>query len=398
MKPKILTILLCLMALFAACEKEEPAEPQPQPREKVARTVLVYLVGDNTSNDLSNLLMGNFKGMKVGMNQVDDADCNLIVYSEMKRDVPHFIRIYKNGGKVIADTLYTYPEQNPLSTEVMGNTITEMMRLFPADSYGMIFLSHGDGWIPGTAPTGRWIGDYRGTQMDIADFHQVLKDTKCHLDFLLFDDCFMQSVEVAFELRDCVDYFIGSPTEIPGPGGYYELITPNLFLKDNFAIEIANSYFKHYEDKYTGEEPTSNDKWTGGVSVSVIDSKALDELAAATKNILPNYITDRQTIASNQVMRYDRRNSTKYYYDFDGLMRSLTQENADYEAWKSAFDAAVILWNTTPRNYSAFTGMFSMSGSAGLSSYIPRSYSTTLNDFYHTYEWYTAAGWDLTGW
>lgn len=398
MKLKTVTILLCAISLLAACEKEDSTEPQlPQPREMVARTVLVYLVGDNTAFDLSRLLMGNFEDMKIGMSQVDDADCNLVVYSEMKADVPHLIRIYKNKGKVIADTLYTYPEQNPLSKEVMGGVFSEMMRLFPADSYGMVFLSHGEGWVPGTTPKGRSMGDYRGTQMNIADFHQVLKKTRCHLDFLLFDDCYMQSVEVAFELRDCVDYFIGSPTEIPGPGGHYDLIVPSLFVKEEFAKEIANSYFDHYSKEYTGEQPTSNEHWTGGVSVSVIDSRALNVLAAVTKKVLPKYVTDQRDINSDQVLCYDKR-SSRYYHDFDGLMRSLTQKNADYDTWKLAFDAAVIQWSTTPENYSAFAGMFSMSGSAGISTYIPRSYSLVLNDFYHSYEWYTASGWSLTGW
>ena len=32
----------------------------------------------------------------------------------------------------------------------------------------------------------------------------------------------MQSVEVAYELRDCCDYYIGFPAENPGPGAAYD--------------------------------------------------------------------------------------------------------------------------------------------------------------------------------
>lgn len=43
---------------------------------------------------------------------------------------------------------------------------------------------------------------------------------------------------------------------------------------------------------------------------------------------------------------------------------------------------------------------FSMNGSAGLSTYIFRqSYEEEINPFYRqSIQWYSAAGWDETGW
>ena len=45
-------------------------------------------------------------------------------------------------------------------------------------------------------------------------------------------------------------------------------------------------------------------------------------------------------------------------------------------------------------------GSFSMNGSAGLSTYIFRqSYEEEINPFYRqSIQWYSAAGWDETGW
>lgn len=52
--------------------------------------------------------------------------------------------------------------------------------------------------------------------MNIPDFREALSSAfPKPLKFILFDSCNMQSVEVAYELRDCAEYFIGSPTEIP---------------------------------------------------------------------------------------------------------------------------------------------------------------------------------------
>ena len=55
--------------------------------------------------------------------------------------------------------------------------------------------------------------------MNISDLVTILSaDAVPHFDFVLFDACFMQSIEVAYALRNFTDYYIGSPTEIPGPG------------------------------------------------------------------------------------------------------------------------------------------------------------------------------------
>ena len=37
----------------------------------------------------------------------------------MVNDVPRLVSLKKQNGKVVADTLFTYSEQNPLAKEVM---------------------------------------------------------------------------------------------------------------------------------------------------------------------------------------------------------------------------------------------------------------------------------------
>ena len=56
---KILSLLFCLAMLAAACHEEEEGPVVPQPREQVGRTGLVYIVGDNGVNELSDLFKAN---------------------------------------------------------------------------------------------------------------------------------------------------------------------------------------------------------------------------------------------------------------------------------------------------------------------------------------------------
>ena len=67
----------------------------------------------------------------------------------------------------------------------------------------------------------------------------------------MFDACFMASVEVAYELCGFTDYYIGSPTENPGPGAPYERLVP-LMAADQAAVEMSKAYFAAYEEIYNG--------------------------------------------------------------------------------------------------------------------------------------------------
>ena len=402
-KIKIFTLLLCLGAFFVACNKDDDGPDVPQPREQVGRTVLVYIVGDNGANELSSLFEDNFRDMKEGMKDVDYSKCNLIVYSELVNDVPRLISVKKKSGKVVADTLFTYPEQNPLEKKVMSAIISQTVSYFPADSYGFVFLSHSSSWVPVlNNANSRSIGYYRRTQMDIPDFRDALQSSfPKPLKFILFDCCNMQSVEVAYELRECADYFIGSPAEIPGPGAPYQRVVPEFFTETDLAKNIANAYFGYYEEHYKGTIPKSNDDWTGGVATSVVESAALDHLAAATKSVLKKYIEHRSDIIRVGIQRYDFT-GTDANYDLDGFIQTLTggTDNADYKSWRTAFDNAVVFWETTPQNYSGIIyRMFSMEKATGLSTYIPYGeQNSTMNVFYPTLEWYSAAGWNDIAW
>lgn len=320
-----------LAALFAACENNENEGPEgPEPREQVGRTVLVYIVGDNGVSELSSLFKVNFSDMKAGMEEVDYSKCNLVVYSEMVNDVPHLISLKQKNGKVVADTLFTYDEQNPLDKEVMASVISQTVSYFPADSYGFVFLSHSSSWVPASNnANSRSIGYYRRTQMNIAE-----------------------------------------------------------------------AYYGYYEKSYTGVAPVSNENWTGGVATSVIKSAALDNLAAATKTIIPKYIQEKREVDRSDILAYDFNDDANY--DFEKLIRNLTGgvDNTDYRSWYTAFEAAVVYRKTTLKNYSGIIHrMFTMEGSEGLSTYIPTGASnSTMNTFYRTLSWYTAAGWDGTGW
>lgn len=394
-----LYILICIsfLCLFAACEQED----DPMPAEKVSRTVLVYIMGDNT---LSGLASADIDEMMVGMKVVNASEVNLLVYLDNYDALPTLYRLTKGkDGKVTKETVKEYNEQVSTDPTVMREVLNRAFMEFPADSYGLVLWSHGEGWIPSPLPTPkntstRWIGQDGGTYLNITDIASVLSNLP-HLEFILFDACFGQAIEVAYELRQYANYIIGSPTEIPGPGAPYNEVVPAMFKATNVGVEIGEAYYKPYVDIYTGALPT-NDKWTGGVSVSVVKCAALEELASITKQTLKS--VDLNILLNSNLYNYDKR--SKYsssfvgYYDMKQLMQLLS---TDINAWTVAANNAIIYWKTTPKNYSGIAGtMFPIpqETTCGVSHYIPMSTSSSAAAAYRSTAWYTAAGLDQIGW
>lgn len=408
MKLKFYTLIcISFLFLFAACEQED----DPIPAEKVSRTVLVYIMADNSLTRQDDLAEKDINEMILGMEHVDASQYNLLVYVDKLRSTPVLYRIHKNKkGEVIKESIEEYEEHISTDHVIMQGVLKRYFAKYPADSYGLVLWSHGEGWIPNPLPakkdvSTRWIGQDTTdgtTDLNIVDIASVLSNLP-HLEFILIDACFGQTIEVAYELRQYTDYIIGSPTEIPGPGAPYEEVVPAMFAQSNVGIGIGEAYYGHYAKKYTGVAPTTNDNWTGGVSIAVVECDALDELASVTKQTLKS--VELNTLLSS-VYDYDQRNQhgTSHigYYDMKQLMQQLS---ADMNAWTIAMDNAIVYWQTTPKNGSSLISPYELvmfdvpqKETCGMSHYIPKSLNSSAAAAYRSTAWYTAAGLDQIGW
>ena len=400
---KITSLLLYTVAVFCSCgnDPDIPDTPKPEPiPEMGTRTVLAYIAADNTLNSFSTI---DIEEMKEGMEKVDSRQNNLLVYVDRNRTSvnpnTHLIRICRDAtNKVILDTLVTYTNtpRNSVGVAEMKEVLTYVFDKFPSTSYGFVMWSHGDGWLPFPTAKSRWIGqdtdnDSKDKRLNIDDLRVVL-ESQPHFDYVFFDACYMQSIEVAYELRHCADYFIGSPTEIPGPGAPYQKVVPYLFAKNDAASGIAKAYFDYYASNYKDGVGISNTNWTGGVSIAVLQSDKLEALATASRQI-PLYTT--ANINSSGIFCYDPLR-TRNYHDMAGLVKSLAPDVSVYNQWETAYNAALTYANTTERNYNTDSWgngkMVSMNGFTGVSSYIFTGSQNYQNTYYKTLAWYTASG------
>lgn len=410
MRLKLYTLLCTsFLFLFTACNQDD----NPVPTEKVTRTVLVYIMADNS---LSSFASADIEEMMKGMETVDASLYNLLVYvddatKESSPDYyvsPTLYRLSKDkSGKVVKEIIKEYKEQVSTDPLVMQEVMKRAFAEYPAESYGLVLWSHGDGWIPSPLPvvsrtSTRWIGQDTTngtTYLNIADIASVLSEFP-RFDFILFDACFGQTIEVAYELRNCAEYIIGSPTEIPGPGASYEKVVPAMFKGNDVGMEIGRAYYEPYEAQYTGTIPSNNYHWTGGVSIAVVNCAALDELASVTRQTISE--VELSMLLNSNIYNYDKRN--KYnkdyvgYYDMKQLMQQLS---TNIDAWTSAANNAIIYWKSTPKNYSGIIlSMFALpqETTCGVTHYIPTPDAPAATVAYQSTAWYSAAGLDKIGW
>lgn len=382
--------------------------PEPDEEVRYDRTVLVYMAAENSlsygafhEQDIDEMLQAASDIVK---------NSRLLVYVD-DTDFPRILSVELNKGVPTTKELYKYTaEHNSGDTETLHLVMEWVCEHSPSSSYGLIFWSHGEAWLPAKAPIQRSIcidnerNSYSnsGTKMDIDEVATVLSDFP-RLDFIMFDACFMQSIEVAYELRHVSRYVIASPAEIPNPGAPYERMVKPMFANPFDATKVAEEYYRMYNDSVISVyEWSENPRY--GVSLSVIDCDWLDDLADVTGEMVMKYVSKDSVIDLSGIQRYYpiRSSSRPEYYDMNGYMSRLITDSSDSIRWKSAFDRAVPYAVSTEWWYSndARTQHVDLKLYGGVSCYVPQKSSiySALNEKFRATSWYAATGWRSKGW
>ena len=372
------------------------------------RTVLAYIAAENS------LSYGAFHEQDIDemLQAAGDIPANsrLLIYLDDTSN-PRILSIEQQSGRrPTSRVVHEYSEeQNSGDVETLRTVMEWVCDHYPSSSYGLIFWSHGDAWLPAKAVPQRSIcidngrNNYSnsGSKMDIADVADVLDGFPC-LEFILFDACFMQAVEVAYELRHVTRHVIASPAEIPNPGAPYERMVKPFFSVPFDGAEVVEQYYRMYNDSVISVFGYGSDRY--GVSLSVIDCSHLDALADATAEMVTKYVSRDEATDLKGIQRYYPLSSKSRpeFYDMNGYMRRLIKDEADYVRWKSVFDLAVPYARSTAWWYSndAYTQRVDLDNYGGVSFYVPqnRSIYDGLNEKFRTTSWYVAAGWQEVGW
>lgn len=306
-----------------SCSNGDNPDGPDVPVTPVGQTVFMFFPW---SNSLLSDFRRTVEDMQTVVAQRSMKDERIMVFMATSEREAVLFELKKQNGRCLTDTLRRYSDRPFTSRQWLTSLFSEVMTLAPASRYGMVVGCHGLAWVPVQGQrnarkrqgsqerideednlykeeridkeglykeeridkegddlmhfevqgpvTTRFIGGtYPETQIETTDLADAMADAGLHTEYILFDACYMSSVEVAYELKDVTHYLIASPTEVISYGFPYITMGKHLLGTPNYK-GIADSFISFYSSYYL---PYG--------TVAVTDCTQLDALAAIAQQI-----------------------------------------------------------------------------------------------------------------
>lgn len=328
-----------------SCSNGDSPDGPDVPVTPVGQTVFMFFPW---SNNLLSDFRRTVEDMQTVVAQRSMKDERVMVFMATSEREAVLFELKKQNGRCLTDTLRRYSDRPFTSRQWLTSLFSEVMTLAPASRYGMVVGCHGLAWVPVQGQrnarkrlgsqekideednlykeeridkegepndlmhfevqgpvTTRFIGGtYPETQIETTDLADAMADAGFHTEYILFDACYMSSVEVAYELKDVTHYLIASPTEVLSYGFPYITMGKHLLGTPNYKgiVDSFISFYSSYNLPYG--------------TVAVTDCTQLDALAAIAQQI---NAADAEQLVPNGVQIMDGYSPT-LFYDLGHLM------------------------------------------------------------------------------
>ena len=334
----------------------------------------------------------------------------MLIYIDRQNSGASLLRIDEtigDNGLYKLDTLHLYGSENSADPDVLKRVINTVNTEYPADSYGMIFFSHGSGWLPsGTLNSPRSLVIDKGSSMEMeySDFAAAIPDGQ--FDFIILEACLMADVMFMYDLRNKADYVLASSAEIVQPGftDIYEEKVMSLFDTRSTVSTVLSSFAQAYYDTVTTQYGEIDAYCS--VTMSLMKMDEMEKLAQATKNALNGIDIYEENIEDiYNIQSFDRPNTGTFgwqrprcrFFDLTHTMENIVPD-AEYRSFLEQMNKTVIWKASTKRfllgnlqngqpNYSEYDG-FMINRHCGLTTYIKQDAYPYLNSKFEESSWY----------
>lgn len=363
---------------FIACQKEAPHTSFP-----CKRVIIAYLAADN---NLSGECERKIEALCSGMQSLESIRTRLFIYYDQGSKAS-LLKVSNVLTTIQTTTIAEYTDPDSSNPLFMQSVLERVIHSCPAEHYGLICFSHGTAWLPANKPnrsfsfeqeaTRTVINDSNG-EMELTDFAAYLPMPKGEKwEFILFEECYMGSVEVAYELKDKTEVLIASPTEILSPGmeAIYPIALPYLLSNTEGRFErFAQSYFDHWNSQ-NGDYRSA--------TISVIHTEALPQLANLARTAFLNHeFTDEDL---SQLQHFDRRIQPLFFDLKEALL--LADETLEPAA-NEIFGQIVTYTAATPQFIPGEAYGFDIHTCCGLSTYLMKEGNPQQYQHYNLTSWY----------
>lgn len=307
-------------------------------------TIMIHLAADN---NLYSFGLEDLNEMEAGLKGINPADVNIVVLFDGTSQGDSAVYEIKEDPAGMNRNLISPKVDNPIapagseidsgSKEVATKFVDWATTKYPADHFAYIIWNHGAGWqregkakngqivkpIKNASPytsagdliTKEFAWDDHGGHMSTLDLNNMLEPVAKKLgrkiDILDFDACLMAHAEVAYQIRNSVDYLVASEKTEPGAGNPYHDILNALSKNTNASgAEFATSIVKAYGASYT-----NGSQGNSAVTLSAAStSKVVNTLVPAVNDFASAMLA---TMAQNKVALLDDRTKTENYENSD---------------------------------------------------------------------------------
>jgi len=377
---KLLLIIVTSIGVVS-CQKEDIDEETPSFRH----TVIVLMPW---ADNLTAAFQQNIRDMEKAVREGHFRETRIVYARSMNEQSTEIVEMYPTNGQCVKNTLATFTDTPYTSSYSIENLLRYIVNSSNTPEYSMIVGGHGLGWLPVTATTGqsrrafyhyertdvyqtRWIGGLTTNhQMDVTTLADAIKMAGLHLNYILFDNCYMSSIEVAYDLREVTDYMIACPAEIMMYGfPYYKCLR---YLTDQINYQAVCQEFLSFYSNYTVPSGT----------IAVTDCRELDELAAIIKAINGSEINPVLTSNIQIMDGYE----PPIFYDFGDYIHHFCNNRELSEQFNSQMNVVVPYKAFTSTFYSALNGTHNISYFSGLTTSAP-SRNSFAGEYVNT-AWY----------
>lgn len=354
-----LFVFLLTLPLLCACAADKIETPQVP----VERTILMFFPW----SDLTPFTKKNIQDMESVVAQGVLQDERILVFYMTGPTTAQLFELRAEGGDCVRVWKKNYaPAPDIVSAAGIASVLDDVRRFAPAARFAMTIGCHGMAWLPAQSssarsafrekeywefagpdgPLTRWFGgNTAASRIDIATLAEGIALADMHMDYILFDDCYMASVEVAFALRNVTDHLVGSTSEVMAAGFPYAAIGPYLVGQTDFE-GIARAFYDFYL-AYPYPYGT----------VSTIVCSELDALAEVMARINAQFTFDATSANLAALQRLDGYSPVRFF-DMGDYVRQLCSDSALLDEFETQLARAVpaAYQRHTSRYYSGMNG------------------------------------------
>ncbi|WP_290535410.1 clostripain-related cysteine peptidase [Alistipes sp.] len=387
--------LVCAV-LLASCSKGNEG-PGYVPPETAEQTHLMYMPW---SDNLTSYFRINIDDMaRVVADGIDD-DVRVLVFFMESATSGSLFEMYRQKGECVRRTIKSYTAPIDFTSAAgIASILGDVKAEAPARRYTMSIGSHGMAWLPVVSqtkapqrsnmqprreyweyaapdrPLTRWFGGVSTAhRTEIRTLAEALTQAGLYMDYILFDDCYMSSVEVAYDLRHVTDYLIGSTSEIMAYGFPYALAGEYMLGEVDYEgiCDAFHGFYSTYEYPYG--------------TIGVTCCAELDDLADVMRRI--NSACTFDTSRVDELQRLDGY-SPALFFDMGDYVRHLCTDTALLDEFERQLARTVPWHRHTDYYYSMTNGKNPIHTFSGITTSDPSIDPEIMIDRQQT-AWYQA--------